>query len=78
MAAVSLLDGTLTLKIYYEQSDREFEDDICLCFMEDSDDDEKLFRADEISIYITPHEAGLLILELTRAMEAMKSAGSAE
>lgn len=78
MATISLLDGALKLDIYYEQSDRDFEDDICICFVEDCPDEEKLFRADEVSVYITPREAGLLVLELNRAMEAFRTTGSAE
>jgi hypothetical protein len=75
MATISLLDGSLKLNVFYEQSDREFEDDICICFVEECDDDEKLFRADEVSIYLTPREVGLLLLELNRALEAFRQAG---
>lgn len=72
MSGISLLDGSLILNIYYDESDREFEDDICLCFTEDCPEDEKIFKADETSIYLTPEEAALIILELTRAMNAYR------
>lgn len=77
MATITLLDGTLKLNIYYDESDRDYEDDICLCFIEDSRDDEKLFRADESSLYLTPEQAALVILELSRAVEAARSGGNA-
>lgn len=77
MATITLLDGTLKLNIYYDESDRDYEDDICLCFIEDSRDEEKLFRADESSLYLTPEQAALIILELSRAVEAARSGGNA-
>jgi hypothetical protein len=69
MTRISLLDGSLKLSIYVEESDRDFEDDICLCFEEDCDEEEKLFLADEVRMYITPEQAGLVVLELNRALE---------
>lgn len=78
MATLSLLDGSLKLTVFYEQSERDYEDDICICFVEDCDEKEKLFRADEVNIYLTPREVGLLVLELNRAMEAFRTAGLAE
>jgi hypothetical protein len=68
MSTISLLDGSLKLSIFYDETDKEFEDDICLCFEEDCPEDEKLFKADEVSIYITPEQAALIVLQLNRAM----------
>ena len=50
MNAITLLDGSLKLSIYYDASDREFDDDICLSFEEDCPEEEKLFKADEVSL----------------------------
>lgn len=72
MSTITLLDGSLKLSIYYEESDKEFDDDICLCFEEDCPEEEKLFKADEVSIYITPEQAALIVLELNRAMQAYR------
>lgn len=72
MNPVSLLDGSLKLSIFYEESDREFDDDICLCFEEDCPEDEKIFKADETSIYLTPEQVALILLELNRAMQAYR------
>lgn len=72
MATITLLDGTLSLKVYRDQRDAVYEDSICLCFIEDSNEDEMLFRVDETSIYLTPQQAALLVLELNRALEAYR------
>jgi len=71
--SVSLLDNSLKVDIYFEESDREFEDDICISFSEDCPADEKIFRVDETNIYITPDQACLLLLALQRAMENYRS-----
>jgi hypothetical protein len=75
MSAITLLDGSLKLRIYYDDTDRGFEDAICLCFVEDSVEEERLLRADETSIYLTPEQAGLIVLELSRALEAARRDG---
>lgn len=67
--AITLLENSLHVEIFFEPSDSEFDDDICISITEDCADEEKLFRADETNIFITPEEAGLLILALQRAME---------
>ncbi len=77
MNAITLLDGSLKLSIFYEESDREFEDDICLRFVEDCPEDEKILSADEVNIFLTPGEAALIVLELNRAMQAYRDDRSA-
>ena len=69
MSAITLLDGSLNLSIFYDAADSQFEDNICLRFQEDCVEDEKLFRADEVGIYLTPEQAALIVLELSRAAE---------
>ncbi|MGW8179838.1 MAG: hypothetical protein ACWGQW_13920, partial [bacterium] len=71
--SISLLDNSLTVDIYFEETDQEYEDDICISFSEDCPDDEKIFKADETNIYITPDQACLLVLALQRAMESYRS-----
>lgn len=68
MSDIMLLDGSLKLRIFYDSKGFSFDDDICLSFTEDCPDDEKLFKADITSIYLTSEEAGLLILELNRVL----------
>ena len=77
MSAITLLDGSLKLSIFYDTQDNEFEDAICLSFREDCVEDEKVLSADEVNIYLTPQQAALIVLELNRALEdaRQRSAG---
>lgn len=70
---VSLLDNSLKVNIYYEETDSSFEDNICISFTEDCADEEKIFRVDETNIFVTPDQACLLILALQRALETYRS-----
>jgi hypothetical protein len=71
--SIVLLDGGLKVSIFYEESDRDFDDDICIQMIEDCPDDEKILKFDETNIYITPDQACLLILALRRAMQSYRS-----
>jgi hypothetical protein len=64
---IYLVDDTLKIEVFYEPSDRQFEDDICLCIEESCPPEEKLFRADEVHIYLTPRQARQLGLALVQA-----------
>ncbi len=70
--SILLLDGGLKVSIFYDESDREFEDDICIQLVEDCPEDERLLKFYESNIYITPDQACLLILALQRAMESYR------
>jgi hypothetical protein len=54
---VMLLDNSLKVEIYCDQMDSEFEDNICISFVEECPEDEKIFKADETNIYLTPQQA---------------------
>ncbi len=71
--SILLLDGGLKIEIYFDESDREFEDDICIQIVEDCPEDERVLKFDETNLYITPDQAGLLILALQRAMDAYRA-----
>ena len=64
---IYLVDDTLKVEVLYEPSDRQFDDDICLCIEESCPVEEKLFRADEVHIYLTPKQARQLGLALVQA-----------
>lgn len=64
-----LLDGSLKVEIYFEQTDSDYADNICLCLQEDCPDDEKILIADETNIYLTTKEARALALALNQAAE---------
>lgn len=70
---IHLLDDSLQVEIYYEQNDEEFKDNICVHILEDCADDERLFRAKEINLYITPQQACQLSKALSRAAECSAS-----
>lgn len=76
MSAITLLDGSLKLNIFYDTEDNEFEDTICLSFREDCVEDEKVLSADEVNLYLTPEQAALIILELSRAVEKARQDSS--
>ena len=78
MTTITLLDGSLKLSIFHEESDSEFEDSICLCFVEDCPEDEKIFKADEVSIYLTPEQTALIVLGLNRVLETYRSGISSD
>jgi hypothetical protein len=67
--AIFLLDDTLKVEVFYEPSDRDFDDDICLSITETCPDEERLFRADETNMYLTPEQARRLGLALLNAAE---------
>jgi len=70
---IELLDGCLTVSVFYETEDQEFTDNICLSFLEPCADDEKIFKADETNIYLTVREARALARALLKAAD--ESAG---
>jgi hypothetical protein len=71
--SVALLDGGLKIEIFFEESDREFDDDICIQIVEDCPEDERVLRFDETNLYVTPDQACLLVLALQRAMDEYRA-----
>lgn len=68
--AVSLLDGTLKVDIFFEQKDCKFGDNVCFSIVEKCPDDEKVFRGDETNLYLTSKQARKLASALLNAAEA--------
>jgi len=54
---VFLLDDSVKVEVYCDEMDNEFEDNICVSFVEECPEDEKIFKADETNIYLTPQQA---------------------
>jgi hypothetical protein len=71
--SVVLLDGGLKIEIFFEESDREFDDDICIQIVEDCPEDERVLKFEETNLYITPDQACLLVLALQRAMDEYRA-----
>jgi hypothetical protein len=66
---IHLLDDSVTVNVYYECNDSEFEDNICVSFREDCPAEEKIFLADETNIYLTREQALKLASALLQAAE---------
>jgi hypothetical protein len=62
-----ILDDTVRVRVYYEKEDCRFEDNICISFFESCPEDEKIFRADETNIFLTPEQARKLCMALQKA-----------
>ncbi len=67
---ISILDNSLSVQVYFDKTDAEFEDNVCLCFEETCIDDEKIFRAEKTHIYLTVKEARELAQSLIDAVDA--------
>jgi hypothetical protein len=71
---IYLLDNSLSVEIYYDQFDCEFEDNICVSMIEDCPEEEKIFRVEETNIYLTPTQARDLAVALLQAAAASDKA----
>ena len=72
--AIFLLEDSLRVEVYFESSDQDFEDNICISFYEDCPYPEKIFRAGETNIYLTPEQACRLGKALIEAAEHSEDA----
>lgn len=71
---ISLLDGSLRVQIFYEEPDASFEDNVCISFLEYCPEDEKIFKAGETNIFLTPEQAAQLAEALSKAAAESKLA----
>ena len=67
--AIEILNGSLKIDVYFDKDDREYDDNICVCFKESGPEDEKIMYAGETDIFITPDEARKLAEMLIAAAE---------
>lgn len=67
--AIYLLDNSLKVEVFFDPSDSQFEDNICISFVEECPEEEKLFYAGESNIYLTPDQACRFAEALTKAVE---------
>ena len=66
--AITLLDGSLKMDVFYDCKDRQFDDHICLKVVEDCPEDEKIFYAGETNIYLTAEQAQQISDALLKAV----------
>lgn len=64
-----ILDDSLRITIFFDREDCVYEDNVCVSFRESCPDDEKIFRADETHIFLTPTQAIRLSQALREAAE---------
>lgn len=67
MKKLSLLDNSLEVTIFYEPSDSEYDDNICICFEEFCQEEEKILIAGETNIFLTPDQANQFAMALIEA-----------
>jgi NAD-dependent dihydropyrimidine dehydrogenase PreA subunit len=67
--AIYILDNTLKIHVFFDKSDCEYNDNICLSILEECPEDEKLFIHDETNIYLTPEQARRLANALLAAAD---------
>jgi hypothetical protein len=65
--AVEILNGSLKIDIFFDKSDKEYDDNICVCLKEFGPEDEKILYAGETDLFITAEEARKLAEMLTEA-----------
>jgi len=64
-----LLDDTLSVDVYFDRSDNQFSDNVCIRLWESCPEDEKIFIADETNLFLTPDQALQLVQMLLAAVD---------
>ncbi len=64
---IQLLDDSMQVEIFYDQSDRTFSDNICVRIKEKCPPEERLLRAEETNLFLTPQQACQLASALSKA-----------
>ncbi|MFW5713533.1 MAG: hypothetical protein ACOCYU_02560 [Brevefilum sp.] len=70
---IYLLDGTLQIDIFYDCEDQDLEDNVCIRVIERCPPTERLLRAGQTHIYLTPEQArelGDALLEAAQHSES--------
>ncbi len=67
--SIILLDGSLKVEVSFEKTEANFDDNIRIAFVEDCPDDERVFRALETNIFLTPSQACELARYLSTAAQ---------
>jgi len=67
--ALELMNGSMTVEIFYDKRDKDYEDNICICLKESGPEDERVLYAEETNLYITPENARELADLLMKAAD---------
>lgn len=72
---VTLLEGTLQIDIFYDCEDQDLEDNICVQVIERCPPAERILRAGQTHIFLTPDQArelGEALLQATHHSESVQ------
>lgn len=67
--AIELLNGSLKIEVFFDHTDKEYDDNICICVQETGPEDEKILYAGETDIFINAEEARKLAAMLNQAAD---------
>ncbi len=73
-----LLDTSLQVEVAYDAEQRDDADTVCLTFAEHCPTDERIFKADETRIFLTPDQAEQLARARMQVGRLKRSAGAAQ
>jgi hypothetical protein len=55
--SIYLLDHSLKIDVYYDKEDCNYEDNVCIAIEESCPDEERIFRYEELNLYLSSEEA---------------------
>jgi len=67
--ALEILNGSLVVDIFFDQRDREYDDNVCVCLKEYGPEDEKILYASETNVFLTAEQARGLANMLLKAAD---------
>lgn len=66
---IYLLDHSLKIEVFYDHEDCDYQDNVCVVIEESCPDEERIFRFDELNLYLSSEEARQLAQALLNAAE---------
>jgi hypothetical protein len=66
---ILILDDTIKIEVFYDRQDSDLKDNICISFLEECPEEERIFRANLTNVYLTCDQARKLALALYNAAE---------
>jgi len=76
MRPIHLLDDSLSVEIYHEGCDKQYEDNICVRMIESCPAEERVLRFEETNLFMTAAQAEALIQALQAALKQARDCQS--
>ncbi len=54
---IYLLDHSLKVDVFFDHDDCDYNDNVCVSIVESCPDEERIFKYDELNLYLTSEEA---------------------